>query len=58
MVEVLHRGIEGVDMGVGGGMSSTISGTCWMCMHGGLSLDPVRFEIGAAGCGWRLNFLR
>jgi len=25
-----------------GGMSSTISGTCWMCMQVGLSLDPVR----------------
>lgn len=42
--------------GSGGGMSSTtISGTCWMCMQGGLSLDPVRFEIGAASCSWRVK---
>lgn len=51
MVALQTLGVCIVDNGVGweggvdvekGGMSSTISGTCWMYMQVGLSLDPVR----------------
>jgi hypothetical protein len=41
MVGVAPR-YRGVDLE--GGMSSTISGRCWMCMQVGLSLDLVRLE--------------